>query len=153
MSIFSSIGKALKGVVGAVAPIVGSAFGPVGSIVGSVVGGAVSSRSAAPAVVSSGSIMRYPASSSGALVPVGKGSVLPGAGAIGAALGGAALGYAGSKAVGTLMSDGSVRRRRRRRKGISATELKNHARVERFLGKNFKCKSGGSRPSHLRKSR
>lgn len=147
MSLFSKIGSALssawKSVRGVVAPVVGGAIGgPVGAAVGTAIGGGALTKGA-PAVVSSG-----------ALVPVGaRGtlSTLPGAGTIAAGLGGIAAGALGSKAIGTLMSDGTVRKRRRRSRGISATELKNHARVERFLDKSFKCKRGGTRGTYVRK--
>lgn len=152
MSLLGSIGKAIssgfKAVKGIVLPAVGTAVaGPVGGLIG----GAIAGAGGAPAAVSS--------ASSRALVPLGS-KTLPGAGVIAAGLGGAAAGFVGSqlhsattRSVGTLMSDGTVRRTRRRRKGISATELKNHARVERFLAKNYKCKHGGSRGTYVRKAR
>lgn len=154
MSLSSALSGAWKAIRGVVAPAVGYAIGgPIGGIIGGALGGG----GGAPAVVSGAvpsnqQLMRnIPTGSTAGKV------VLPGAGAIAAGLTGAAGGFIASavhsKAVGTLMSDGTVRRRRRRRRGISASELKNHARVERFLTKNFKCKHGGTRGSHLRRTR
>jgi len=144
MSLFSSIGKII-GTVGS--KILG---GPIGTAigVGTAILGATGPRKIFSAVsgAASGTI-----AAGKSMVPV-----LPGAGAV---AGGAlsqlgkigAAGAAGG-AIGTLMADGTVvRRRRRRRKGISAAELRNHRRVEYFLTKNFKCKSGGTRGSHIRK--
>lgn len=150
MSIFSKIGDFIKGAAKVVAPVLGySLGGPIGGAIGGILGGA-SSRGAPPAV-SSGTLMRYPASGGGSLV------TLPGAGTIRAGLGGLAKGAAGAAAglaAGYYMAaDGTVKKRRRRRRGISASELKNHARVENFLSKNFKCKSGGSRPSYVKRKR
>lgn len=146
MSLFSSIGSALSKVWKTVKPVVGSAVGSViGGPVGGAIGGAVMTGKGAPSVLSLPS-----AGSGGPLVPVGGKGVLPGAGAVAAGLGGLAAGaYATYKmnAAGQMVP---VKRRRRRR-GITGTELKNHARVERFLDRNFKCKSGGSRRSYVRK--
>lgn len=140
----TSVGKSILGVAKEYLPTaIGSVLGgPIGGVIGGAVG------AAAPAVVSRNK----------QLVTTTQRAVLPGAGAIAAGLG-AAAGFTGAalhassmnKAVGTLMADGTVRRRRRRRRGISATELKNHARVENFLMKNFKCKTGGTRGTHLRR--
>lgn len=145
MSIFSKAWKAIRGTVGGIV----SATVPV---VGPALGGLISGtpRTGAPAVVQAAPQLTGPVRT----IPSGTmGAVLPGAGMIAAGLGGAAIGAAaGSRAVGTLMSDGTVRKRRRRRRGISASELKNHARVERFLQKNYKCKHGGSRGSYVRRS-
>jgi len=71
---------------------------------------------------------------------------LPDVGAIGAGLAGAAAGAAGTY----LAADGTIKRRRRRRRGISATELKNFRRVDQFLNKNFKC---APHRSYVRKSK
>lgn len=149
MSLFSSIAKIGKSIFSTAKSLLPTAVGyAVGGPVGGAIGGMIGGGKGAPPVVSGGG--------SGALVPLGSRTggimpTLPGAGRIGAGLAGAAIGAAGASAVGTLMSDGSVRRRRRRRRGISAAELKNHARVERFLQSNFKCKSGGTRGTYLRR--
>lgn len=140
MSFLSSAWKAIKGVV---LPAAGYALGgPVGGAIGGLLGGG---GGGAPAVVqasptTSGQIMRYPASSGGGLVPIGK-TPPPGAvaGMIGAGVAAGVAGYGASKAIGTLMSDGTVKKRRRRRRGITATELKNYDRVDNFLNKRFKC--------------
>lgn len=134
-SIFSAAKQAIPAAVGY------AVGGPIGGAIGGMVGGG-----GAPPVISANR----------ALVPTQPKTVLPGAGTL-AGLG--AAGFTGAalhamtttKSVGTLMSDGTIRRRRRRRRGITATELKNHARVEGFLQKNFKCKSGGTRGTYLRR--
>jgi len=144
MSLFGSIAK---GIVSIGSRILG---GPVGTAVG--VGAAILGATGPRKIFSAVS------GAASGTIAAGKSLVLPGAGAVG----GGALSKLGSVgkyggaaaaggAVGTLMADGSVVRRRRRRKGISAAELRNHRRVEYFLTKNFKCKSGGTRGSHIRK--
>lgn len=138
MSFFSKAWKAVRGVVGSV---VSSTVPVVGGAIGGLISG---SPKGAPSVAQ---LPRLPAPSrtNGG----GFGAVLPGAGTVLAGLGGAAAGAG----LSSMMGGQQQPRRRRRRRGISAAELKNHARVERFLNKNFKCKSGGTRRSYLRKSR
>lgn len=154
MSWLSSAWKSVWGAAKTIAPqVVGYAVGgPVGAAIGGAIGGG---GVGAPAAI--------PASGGGALATVGSKAltVLPGAGAVAGALGSTAgrtlMGVAGGAAAGAvagkLLSNGQFvpTKRRRRRRGISAAELRNHARVERFLDKNFKCKHGGSRGTHLRK--
>ena len=131
MSLISSLWKGALGIAKAVIPGV-STVSKVVSTVGTAALGAVAGSKGAPAVVSK------------AIVPVSSNlpSVIPGAGlsTLGSLTLGAAAGAVGSKVVGTMMSDGTVVKKRRvRRKGISATELKNYDRVDRFLNKRFKC--------------
>lgn len=145
MSLISKIWKGMKSVV---LPAAGYALGgPIGGAIGGMLGGGGQGAPAAVGVSqpSSGALMKIPTGTT-------MGSrTLPGVGAIGAGLAGAAAGAAGTyfmNAQGQM-----VKKRRRRRRGISASELKNHARVENFLSKNFKCKSGGSRPSYVKRKR
>lgn len=151
MSIFSSIGKAIKSVGSTVFNVAKSAVpaaigyavgGPAGAALAGGLGG-FGGSAGAPAVVSG-------AGKALATIPK-QVMTLPGAGTITKGLAGFATGAAAGTAVGTLMSDGTIRRRRRRRRGITATELKNHRRVEYFLSKNFKCKHGGTRGSYVRR--
>lgn len=146
MSIFSKVWKKVRGVV---APAVGMAVGgPLGGLIGGVLGGG---SAGAPPVVSRPTSRAVTVRKALPAI-IGGSRIIPGAGAITGALGGVIAGAAGARAIGTAMSDGTVRKRRVRRKGITATELKNHARVERFLQKNFKCKTGGTRKTYLRKT-
>ena len=150
MSLFSKIWKGVKSVV---LPAAGYALGgPIGGAIGGILGGG--GGGGAPAVASggsaaSGTIMRLPAPARG-----GSMVTLPGAGTIRGGLGGLATGIAtgaaGAAAGYYMASDGTVKRRRRRRRGITATELKNFRRVDQFLNKNFKC---APHRSYVRKSK
>ena len=136
MSLFSSIGKGLKSVFNAAKSVVLPAAGyAIGGPIGGAIGGLLSGpgKTSAPAVVSS--------------------SVLPplAGGVAGAAVGGLAALTSKNVIQAVDQFGRPVVRRRRRRRGITATELKNHRRVETFLQKNFKCKSGGTRGTHIRR--
>lgn len=127
MSIFSKAWKAIRGVA---APVIG---GLIGGPVGAIAGRALAGSSAATATKT-------------ALVPMQR-AVLPGAGAVAAGGLGALAGAQatrGSRTVTAMLdAQGNVvgvkPKRRRRSRGITATELKNHKRVQNFLDKNYKC--------------
>lgn len=144
MSIFSKIWKGVRKVAG---PVIG---GLIGGPVGAVAGGLLAGGGGTPPI--------RPAAPSRALVPVAT-RVIPGAG-VAAGIGAAGAtglamltGARARQAVAVDPATGLPKKKRRRRRGITYTELKNHRRVEQFLQKNYKCKSGGTRGSYVRKRR
>lgn len=139
MSIFSSIGKALKGAVGGflTGGPVGAVIGGAGAIAGSVLGGGGGGR-VPPSVRTAGGMQ---------LPPIGRGTIggvrsLPGMGqvrlppinirkalpTVAKVAGGAAAAKFAYDAYGNL-----VQVKRRRRKGITASELKGFKRVACIL--------------------
>jgi len=128
MSLFSSIGSALSGALKTVKsialPAIGySIAGPIGGVVGSVLGGG-SGGGAPPVATVSGAMPG--GSIPGALGRLGSGSL----GSL-AKLGTAA---AGGAIVANVLSDGTVvRRKRRRRHGITARDLNSFRRVARLV--------------------
>lgn len=128
MSLFSSIGKVFKG---AVKGIAGSALGKlavsaipgVGPIAGAVIGTAASA--AASALTSRSKAVSLPA------LPGGGGRMLP---PIGRAIATAAP-YVAGAAAGGIIWDNEPRKKRRRRKGISAKDLSSFKRVARLVDK------------------
>lgn len=129
MSIFSKIWKGIRGVA---APVIGGLIGgPLGAVAGRALAGGTKA-----------------VATSQQLAPLASRAVLPGAGAMVSAGGlGALVGAqasSGSRTVTAMLdAQGNVvgiqPRRRRRSRGITATELKNHKRVQNFLDKNYKC--------------
>lgn len=139
MSIFSKIWKGVRRVAG---PVIG---GLIGGPAGAVLGTALQGSAARPTVPQSR-----------AMVPVAR-RVIPGGGLIASGVAGAGIaGLAalqGQRSARALDPATGMPKRRRRRRGITYTELKNHRRVENFLQKNYKCKSGGTRRTFVRKRR
>lgn len=134
MSLFGSIGKALKGVAKSVA---GSALGKlavtaipgVGPIAGAVIG-TVGSVAAQTLLTPKGkkTMSMLPA------LPGGGGRMLP---PIGKAIATAAP-YAAGALAGGIIWDDQPRKKRRRRKGISAKDLSSFKRVARLVDKYAK---------------
>jgi hypothetical protein len=152
MSILSKIGGVLKSVAQPLLGAVGNVFGgPIGGTVGGILGGAIAGGGTRTPTASMGSSMLP------SLGGMGRMLTLPGAGAVGVAVGAgvrgakavysAAAGYCrkhpqwcstigGIAAVEAMISRGELPiPKRRRGKGISATELKNFRRVAKFTSR------------------